>query len=35
MKNIEIEKVLKYGVSLGFMVSVLYLLVILTATITA
>lgn len=35
MKNINLEKVLVYGISLGLGVSILYLLLILTAYITA
>lgn len=35
MKNINLEKVLVYGISLGLGISILYLLLILTAYITA
>ena len=34
-KKIDLEKVLIYGVSLGWMASMLYLMLVLTATLTA
>lgn len=35
MKNIDWEKVLKYGITLGYMASMLWLMLILTAGVTA
>jgi hypothetical protein len=35
MKKIDWEKVLKYGVTLGYMASMLWLMLILTAGVTA
>lgn len=35
MKKIDLEKVLKYGITLGYMASMLWLMLILTAGVTA
>lgn len=35
MKKIDWEKVLKYGITLGYMASMLWLMIILTAGVTA